>query len=795
MNNSLGKEEEFSLMQELQKYLIHWKWFVISVFITLLFASIYLIRSNSVYQSIITVLIKDKTEGRGLSELAVFADLGVAGGNTDIDDEIDIIKSKTLLTTLTKELNLNVIQETKKGLKTIDAYSYTPFKIKFEWNKNIRKDDLFSINEIFLELKSDQSFILNDIENDIVKEYNYGSVISFEQGNLVIEKSNQFLQNKKAKEPIESVSLSILPIDSYVSILQREISAEKKGKRSSIIDISTKTTNKYKSRDVLNTLIKYYNQQAIDDKNLLSKNTANFISERLRLISRELDSIEIIKKIFKKGNKLTDMKAEAEVFIDEVSDSKKRILNIETQLDLTNSMISYLKDSNRKSDILPPNIGLNDGGVNNSIDQYNKLVLERDRLLTNSTELNPLVIDLTSDIEAQKINLLEALQNQRNNFLITKKDYQKEQSKIDYKIASIPAIEKDFRVIERQQQIKESLYLFLLKKREETSISMSVTEPVAKVIDKAYSLQRPIAPNKKIILLAALMLGLLIPFSIIYINDLMDTKIHSKSDVELIAGGIPVLSELPRIKRNNKDVIGRNDRTPLGESFRILTTNLNYFSKGKHIDGKALNIFVTSTIKGEGKTFVSYNLCLSLAEAGNKILIIGADIRNPQLHRFEQPEEKKAKGLAEYLYDDSVQVDEVITNINHNETNVDVVFSGRIPPNPTELLNNGRLQELVESVSADYDIIIVDTAPTMLVTDTLLISKIADITLYVTRAGFTDTRLLQYPKQLKEENKLKGLAFVINDVKENNLGYGTKYGYGYGEEVNDKWYQRIFKKS
>ena len=795
MNSKNIQDDQFSIKNEFEKYYSHWKWFLLSIFSFLILALIYLKFVNPIFKSTITVLIKDSTEGRGLSELAAFEDIGVNAGNNDIDDEIDIIKSKTLITKVIKELNLNVIQFSKDGLRNKDLYKYSPVEINFDWNNNIPEDQHVDLCGFKIEIESKDTFLLHNLIDDTVKSYKYGSEIHLSEGNLIINKSKLFNVNLKLEQQIREIELIVVPINVYIEIMQDKIIAQKKGDRSSIIDISIKLSNKYKARDVLNRLVKLYNQEAIDDKNILSKNTVNFITERLRIISEELDSVESKKAIFKKGNKITNIKAESEIFVGNISDSEKKILTIETQIDLTNSMIEYLSKPNKDSDILPPNIGLSNPSINELINQYNQLVLGRDRLLSSSTQLNPLVVDLNSEIINLKGNLLQALITQKNNFLITKRDYNNEKLKINSKIRSIPAIEKDFRGIERQQQIKESLYLFLLKKREETSISMSVTSPVAKVIDNAYTSVNPISPRKKIILLIAFLLGAFVPFGVIYLKDTLDNKIHSKSDVELVVEGIPVLSELPRIKRNQRDVIGRNDRSSLGESFRILTTNLDYFSKGKHIDGRALNVFVTSTIKGEGKTFVSYNLCLSLAEAGNKILIIGADIRNPQLHRFEQPEVKKAKGLAEFLYDDSVTIDEVITNVNHNGTNVDVVFSGRIPPNPTELLNNGRLQELVESVGAEYDIIIVDTAPTMLVTDTLLISKIADITLYVTRAGFTDTRLLQYPMQLKEENKLNGLAFVINDVKENNLGYGTKYGYGYGEEVETKWHKKIFKKS
>ena len=556
-----------------------------------------------------------------------------------------------------------------------------------------------------------------------------------------------------------------------------------------------KASNKKKGRDILDRLVEQYNQEAIDDKNLVAKNTADFISERLAIISRELDSVEIEKAVYKKGNKLTNIEAESEVFIEEISDSQKKILAVETQLELTKSIINYLTNPERKTDLLPANVGINNSNINSAISEYNKLVLERNRLLSNSTELNPLVIDLNENIRSQKANLLAALNNQRKNILITKKDLNRQQSKISSKISSIPQKEKDFRSILRQQEIKESLYLFLLKKREETSISLAVTAPVAKVLDSAYNSVRPVSPKRKIIYLAALLLGLLVPFGFIYVKDLLDTKVHSKAEVEKLTNGTSVMAELPAIKRGIDDTIQINDRTPLGESFRILRTNLNYFSKNKAKENKALRLFVTSTIKGEGKTFVSYNMCLSLAESGKRVLIIGADIRNPQLHRFEDTKMKKAVGLSEYLFDETLTFEEIKNSVVHDNRKVDVVFSGRIAPNPSELLSNGRLDNLIASVEGQYDYIVIDTAPTMLVTDTLLISKLADVTLYVVRAGYTDKRLLEYPKQLKKEKKIKGLAFVINDVKDNNLGYGTKYSYGYGEHLNKKWYQKIFSKS
>ena len=774
--------DNFSIQRELKKYIIHWKWFLFSALLFVLIGGLYLKKTAPVYNSVSTILIKDNREGRGLSELAAFSDLaGLSGGNNDIDDEVDIIKSKTILSKVVTKLNLNILLQEKKGLRTNDLYSNSPISVRFKFNDFYSDSNNEDIEPFKIYINSNDSF---EFENTILKhkkKYKFPAEIAHQYGVFYISK-NEFYSKPLDEDSMQrEISIFVNNIENTSINFKSRISVRAKNKRSSLLDISLKSTNKDKAFDFINTLVDEYNKEAIRDKNLVSKNTIEFVDQRLDRISKELNVVELNKTKFKKGNKLTDIKAEAQLFIDQVGGSQKSILENETQIDLNTSILNYLENKTDEFSLLPANIGINNQSINQSITSYNDLILERKRLLENSTELNPLVKDLTYNITSIKANLLEALRNQKKNLEVIKKELKKQQSKINTRMSSIPGIEKDFRVIERQQQIKENLYLFLLKKKEEVSISMAVTTPPAKVIDRAYSSKYPIAPKKQKILLISLFIGLLLPFAVIYIKDLLDTKVNDKSDVEEYLKDTPVLVEVGRIKKGNTDILQVNDRSVLGESFRILRTNLNYLVKNKKRAGKALRVFVTSTVKGEGKTFISFNTVLALADTKKKILVVGADIRNPQLHRYLQ-NNKNQKGLSEYLYDDGLTFSDVVNKIEFNNNEIDYVTSGRIPPNPSELLMNGRLDVLLDEVDDYYDYIIVDTAPTMLVTDTQIICESADVTIYVVRSGYTEKELLSYSKGLKKDGKIKNMAVVLNDVKEDKIGYGYSYGYGAKEK-------------
>ncbi|MGB7842251.1 MAG: polysaccharide biosynthesis tyrosine autokinase [Salinimicrobium sp.] len=781
------QEEEIDLREQLEIYLRRWPLFVVGVIICLAFAFLYLRYSTPVYNTVATIIIKDEEKGAGSSELAAFADLGLLGGmgTASIENEIGILKSKRLMTSVAKELNLNIRYFYSENIPETEVFSDRPFNIQLLAFDQERFDELSEEDElepVTFEILSDSTYIIRTTENG-KKKMNFGESFSLPYAEISVTPNKIDRARAAEKGPVEVIFSTP---DAAAENYREKVQVNLTDKNSSLIELSLQDPVKTKAQKILDQLVYQYNREAIEDKNLVSQNTANFIEDRLAIITGELDSVETNKEQFKKANQLTDIEAESKLFIENASDFRKRQLAVETQLELARTMIDYLKSD--KGGLLPANLGFEEGGnegVANIIQSYNQLVLERDRILAGSTSSNPVIVNLNDQIEQIKANVLESLNNMRTSLQIAKRDLDAQETKIDAQISRVPSKEKQFRHIERQQNIKEALYLFLLQKREETSLSLAVTAPKAKIVDAAYSSKAPVSPKPKIILLAALILGMLIPFLYIYLKNLLSNKIKDRSDIEAITKEIPIVGEVPRIAKKETDLIAKNDRSVLAESFRILHTNLQYLlvNAGDKFEGNT--IFVTSTVKGEGKTFVAFNTALTLAYSGKKVLLVGADLRNPQLQRYESGA-RSFQGVSDYLINDSLELNKLITTSNAHE-NVDLLASGTIPPNPSELWRRKKTATFFKELEGKYDYVIVDTAPCMLVTDTFLINKFADITLYVTRAGYTEKKLLNFALDAKKDGKLHNVSFVLNDVEAANFGYGNKYGYAYGEESESFW--------
>ena len=768
-NNLHPHQEDISIKDQVQQYIRYWPWFLLSLIFCVSLAWLHLRYSSYNYVSEATILIKDD-KNSSLSEIAIFEDLGLTGGafnKSQFENEIEILKSKKLLKRVVENLKLNISYFKEGNIKTSELYIEKPFILKI-----LDNEEIVNFTKFYTKIKSLTEFEIKLEEEGDLYTHKFGERFQIGGNNItLLPITNKFDLYIDDKFHIVSIS----SIDDAVVNLRNSLKVNQISKNGSILKLSLTSVQGNKSEDILNELIKEYNEDAIYDRNLVSKNTAEFIDNRLEIITKELDSVETKKVTFKENNRITDIETEGRLFLENANELNAKQLGVSIQIELVNSMMSYFNNS---SDIglLPSNLGIQNSSIESSIRDFNELVIARKQILESSTDQNPVVIEITSQINTLKTNTKESLNRLLESLKIENTDLAKQQNKIGGKIFNIPSISKSARDIERQQTIKESLYLYLLQKREETAISLAVTAPKAKIVDSAYTSNLPISPKPRIVYLAAFVFGLVLPFGIIFIKNIFDTKIHNRVDLEVEIPLLPILGEIPVIDNKDSHVIINNDRSVLAEAFRILRTNLNYFIKGKE-DGNV--IFVTSTIKGEGKTFTAYNLALTLKSTGKSVILIGADIRNPQIHRYID-KNQWAKGLSEYLHDPSVKV-KSITNIAGTEgNNFDVILSGRIPPNPAELLMGSRFENLIEEVKHEYDYVIVDTAPTLLVTDTLLISQIADSTVYVCRADYTDKKLLEYPKELYEGGKLKNIAFVINGIKMTNFGYGSKYGYSYG---------------
>ncbi|WP_299433919.1 tyrosine-protein kinase [uncultured Maribacter sp.] len=789
MNSQDFSSNNLDLKEILKVYTKHWKWFLISGLIALIFALLYIRYATPEYAANAKIqIIEDKSSA---SELSAFNELSFIGGGAKnkVEDEIEILNSRSNFIQVVEELKLNITVTQLGKIKSTELYKSRPFKINFINNDSLINSSSY---EFFIELSSDTTFGFSEFEDSPLKVYSFGKNIQTKLGDIVITPNIPFFEDYKGSR----IRVNINPIFKVAEGYQSKIIVSSAQEFSNIINISLNDAIPSRAIDIMNSLIRTYNANAVVDKQIIADKTSKFINDRIQEISGNLTSVDQSAQDFKTSKGVTDIASEANIALNVGAANRQELENAKTQLNIASGMKDYVS-SESGYEVLPSNVGLSDPTIANTTAKYNELVLERNRLLKSSNEQNPIIVNLDQQLNGLKESMKSSLSGMERNLGLQVNNLSGQMSRINSKIYSAPKNERQLRDITRQQQTTESLYLYLLQKREESQITAASSSPKSKIIDNAYQKgDFPISPKKPLILLASLIFGMLIPFSIIYTVDLLDNKIHSKTGLEKLVKEVPVLAELPKLGKKDEFLVKKEDRSVLGESLRILRTNLDYLIKSKK-GGRNNVIFVTSSVPGEGKTFLSSNLTMILANTDKKVLLIGADIRNPKLYTFfsnnkdvdklGKPSRNKDAGLTEYLYDDSLSSKDIINPMLVHTNTIDVIYSGKIPPNPSELLMSNRIKDLIAEASLKYDYVIVDTAPLMVVTDTLLLTEYADHIIYVTRAGVTETRVLEFPLKLKEEGKLNGLSFVVNDVKESNLGYGGKYGYGYGKTVKKWW--------
>ncbi len=779
-NNSIENNESINLRDLLFKYLIHWKWFLVSLLLFVIGAKLYLRYSIPEYKTQSTLLIKREDSG-AMSELAAFQDLSMfSSSGRDLDDEIEVLKSRTLIEKTIKEGNFNISYILEGRIKSSESYDDDiPIDVDF-----IQKaKDFYTIDTtLFFKKINYNSFQLYSQKDSLVGNYKYGEPINSKKlGVFIINKNN-------LKSSGFNVHLKLESLTHTADKFKRKLTVSTLTKQTNVLELSMVDPVAKKSEDFINKLVGIYNRDAIVDKNLISENTAKFIEERLAIISKELDGVEKDVENYKDKNKITDLPTEASLYLENSSESQKNGLLINTQLKVVDLMLDFMT-TNTNSDIIPANIVPEDNNSAALIAEYNNLVIERNKVLKSATTENPTVIRLTDKIASIKSSIFESLSKLKSSLNIKNKAITNQTNTINGRISEIPRQEREFRGIFRQQQVKEELYLYLFKKREETAITLAVTAPISKVIDAAYSSDNPISPKHNLIYLVALILGLLVPFSIIYLIDLFDNKVKNRHDLENHLT-LPFIGDIPHSEDNNQ-IIQSSSRTSSAEAIRIVRTNLEFILSNNEFGNKAKTIFLTSTLPKEGKTFVTVNLAATIAISGKKVLLIGLDIRNPRLDEYLN---LPNRGVTNFLSTKDASIENFIINQKGYE-HFDILPAGVIPPNPAELLMHKKLDSMFEELKSKYDYIIVDTAPVSLVTDTLLISKNADAFIYVVRANYLEKSYLKIPESLYKDNKLPNMCVLLNDTDTR-----SGYGYGYGQVIVKKpWYKQLlnfsFKKN
>ena len=566
-------------------------------------------------------------------------------------------------------------------------------------------------------------------------------------------------------------------------------------KTTSVVTISLKNSSTQRGKDFINKLIEVYNINTNNDKNEVAQKTAEFIDERIAIISKELGSTEQDLETFKRTAGITDLSSEAKIALEGNAEYEKRRVENQTQISLVKDLQRYLQGSDYE--VLPSNVGLKDEALAIAISKYNEMLMERNRLLRTSTENNPTIINLTSSIHAMRANVVASMDATLKGLQITKADLQREAKRFSQRISDAPTQERQFVSIARQQEIKAGLYLMLLQKREENAITLAATANNAKIIDAAIPDEAPVAPNKIMILALALVMGAGIPVGIIYLFSLTKVSIEGRADVEKLTT-LPVIGDIPVADglQGSSIAVFENQNNLMSETFRGIRTNLQFLLE----EGQKV-IMVTSTVSGEGKSFVSANTAISLSLLGKKVVIVGLDIRKPGLNKVFNLSTKE-QGITQFLTDPKRNIMDLVQQSDIN-SNLFILPGGAVPPNPTELLARKGLEEAIEQLKKHFDYIVLDTAPVGMVTDTQLISRIADLTVYVCRADYTRKSEFALVNELATTSKLPRISIAINglDLKKKKYGYyygygkygkyygyGKRYGYGYGygEHENKK---------
>ena len=771
-------EEQVNIQELLFRYLIHWPWFVVSIIICIACAWGYLRLTTPIYNISATVLIKDEKKGGGANMSSELEKMGLDGfvsSSNNVDNEIEVLRSKSLAREVVNNLGLFVTYMDEDEFPSKELYHTSPVLVSLTHQEADKLPGRMEINMI-LQPTGALGVQITVGEKEYRKQFDkLPAVFPTDEGTVAFFANNDTLSAVRPENITKERHITAF-INRPFSVSKgyvNSLSIAPTSKTTSVVVISLENTNTRRGRDYINKLLEMYNINANNDKNEVAQKTAEFIDERIGIISKELGSTEQDLENFKRSAGITDLSSEAQIALTGNAEYEKKRVENQTQINLVMDLQRYMKGN--EYEVLPSNIGLQDAASAGAIDRYNQMLVERKRLLRTSTENNPTIINLDTSIRAMRTNVQATLDATLKGLQITKEDLAREASRYSRRINDAPTQERQFVSIARQQEIKSGLYLMLLQKREENAITLAATANNAKIIDEALADDNPISPKKTIVYLVALVLGVGLPVGVIYLIGLTKFKIEGRADVEKLTS-LPVVGDIPLADEKTGSIaVFENQNNLMSETFRNVRTNLQFMlENGKNV------ILVTSTISGEGKSFISANLAISLSLLGKKVVIVGLDIRKPGLNKvFNIP--KKEHGITQYLTNTTANLMDFVQPSDINK-NLFILPGGTVPPNPTELLARGGLEKAIETLKANFDYVILDTAPVGMVTDTLLIGRVADLSVYVCRADYTHKAEFTLINELAENNKLPNLCIAVNGLDLNSRKYGYYYGYGkYGK--------------
>ncbi|MCC8146185.1 MAG: polysaccharide biosynthesis tyrosine autokinase, partial [Bacteroidales bacterium] len=747
-NNILSNENQSgaSFSEVFFHYLSYWKWFLISVIVCVLVAVIYLRYVTPQYNVVSKVMIKDEKKGQTGLDLNVFSDLGLTQQIGTFENEIEVLRSKSLMKEVVDSLKIGITYHKKGRLKKEEVYRKTPVYVTLTNQSGAgsfildkaKEGDQYTIKGL-----SDEYEVSFNLNEEVISPW---GVLSFELNPFG---TVEYPIEVEIKDPRNLPVIEITPIN----------------KLTTVVNISTITPVREKGVDIINTLVYIYNQKTISEKNYVAHNTINFINDRLDYIFGELKTAEKKVEDYKRSEGLTDIEAEAHLFLGAQTEYTKKISNAEVQLNILRDVKNFIMDPQNIGNVAPSNVGLSDPTILSLIQRYNEEVLSKNTATIGMTANNPVLKDYDDRIALLRENLIKGVSISEKGMQTELQELRNQEGIYFAKNLGLSTQERESRELYRQKEIKESLYVYLLQKSEETGLSLALATPNAVVVDSADPTPLPVKPKKKAIILVALLIGFIIPITIIYIKDLFDNKLRSKDQLKKVVTA-PFLGDIPQAKAGASFPV-TNVRSGIAEKFRIVASNLSFIIPVKA--GQAKTIMITSSFSGEGKSFFSQNLAMSLATSGNKTLLIDLDMRKSMLN--ETLEMNPSEGIAMYLSDPKIQIQNIIDKSGKYHKNLHIIPIKIFPPNPAELLASKRLDLLFETVKKDYSHIVVDTAPVGLVADAYRINQFVDTTIYVTRSNYTFKSQLDEIQSLYRDNKLNHLTTILNAVP-----IGGRYG-------------------
>ena len=752
----------------LLRYLKQWYWFVLSVIVCIGLGVLVFISRTPVYNVSSTLLIRSTDEnGMGqMPQVDMLSMMGL-GATKQVTDELAIINSRYVMEQSIRDLGLQTEYRKKQKLRWVGQYPKQDVQVVYPpcFTDTMRKTVKMS---------------LKCTSNGYVMKVKYGSWLSSKHKFKALDDTigtcigDISFHINRLPEKGDKYRIVTMPLPVITDKYRLAVNAKQIKKESNVVRISTDTDMPQRAINLMNKMIDLYNYDAVIDKNIMATNTKNFIDERLKIITEELEAVETDVETYKKQKGITSLSDEAAIYLRGSNEYQRRQVEIETQQNILDFLRQFIADEQNKYNFIPANIGINSEVLLEVIGEYNELLLTRMKTMRSATADNPVLAHIDMQLQAMRQNIEMSIKSAEDGLEIMRKDLQKQEKRYAGRIGDVPTQEREYLQIKRQQEIKQNIYLFLYQKREENALTLASTVMPAKTIDVPQMMTDPVAPRLRLILLIALVLGILIPIGVIFVYDIFDNKIKDIKQYERLVKA-PVLGQLIQSRKRSAVVITQTENTASAELFRLLRTNLRFMLPAEN---KSNVILITSSVNGEGKSFVAINTALSMALLGKRVVLVGLDIRKPTLASYIG---LSSTGLlTAYLADSAYELNDIIVP-SGLDNNLDVIPAGVVPPNPNELLQNERLDELFVQLRERYDYVFVDSAPVAMVSDTFLLNRVTDMTIYVSRADYTEVEMADYINQMYEQKRLKNIACVLNGVKASAAGYGSTYGYGYGK--------------